>query len=147
MQLSLFIFLIILLAGCDSPMNNRIREGTLEGKYKEIKTSFKTSNLVAEVQWLDGPHGHINKSNHLLVVLYKNEKPYSLPKNQTLEFYATMPSMGHPMDDAGFFEEIDTGIYVNKSIKYNMPGDWKNELWIMDSDFNILDKLEWLIVF
>ncbi|MCB0363668.1 MAG: hypothetical protein KDD35_13155, partial [Bdellovibrionales bacterium] len=104
-------------------------------------------SLQVEVKWIDGPYGNINKTNHLVVFLYKEGKLYSLPENQTLEFYATMPSMGHPLDDPGVFESIDNGIYVNKSIRYNMPGDWKNELWIMDSDLKILDRLEWLIYF
>lgn len=82
-----------------------------------------------------------------MVFLYKNGNLHSLPEGQTLEFYATMPSMGHPMEDAGFFEEIDQGVYVNKAIRYNMSGDWKNELWIMDENLNILDRLQWLIYF
>ena len=34
-------------------------------------------------------------------------------------------------------------VYLNKTIRYNMPGDWKNELWIIDDQLNIQDKVEW----
>ena len=67
----------------------------------------------------------------------------SLPQGLTLNFYSTMPSMGHPMEDAGYFEKLGVGIYLNSSISYNMSGDWRNELWIMDSDYNIKDKVIW----
>ena len=134
MRFLIFIGLtFILLSGCDSPLNE--------------KANFSKSGLQAEVKWIEGPFGNIKKENHLVVFLYKDGGLFSLPDGQTLEFYATMPSMGHPLEDPGFFEEIDKGIYLNKSIHYNMPGDWKNELWIMDANFNILDRLEWLIYF
>lgn len=54
-----------------------------------------------------------------------------------------MPSMGHPMDDAGYFESLGDGLYINRTIRYNMPGDWKNELWILDQDLNIQEKVQW----
>ena len=146
MRYFLLIFTLLSLGACDSPMNNRVRDNK-EDAFTPRLESFTESDWQAEVRWLDGPFGNINQKNQLMVMLYKDGKLSSLPKNQTLEFYATMPSMGHPMEDAGFFEEVDTGIFINKDIRYNMPGDWLNELWIMDQDFNILDRLQWFIIF
>ena len=39
------------------------------------------------------------------------------------------------MESAGAFEELVEGIYLNTGIVYNMPGDWKNEILILDKDF------------
>ncbi len=135
------------LSACDSPMNNRVSDSGDTSGFDIEKKAFSSLEFQVEVKWLEGPFGNISKDNHLLVFLYKDEELVSLAENQTLAFYATMPSMGHPMEDAGYFEEIDKGIYLNKTIRFNMPGDWKNEIWIMDEDFNIMDRLEWLIFF
>lgn len=138
------LLMALTMTSCESPMNQRVNGKSL---LSQQKVSFTGLSIIAEVKWLEGPHGNINRNNHVMVFLYRGESLYSLPSGQTLEFYASMPSMGHPLHDVGFFEEIDTGIYVNKGIRYNMPGDWKNELWIMDESFNILDRLQWLIYF
>ncbi len=149
MQKYFFIYtFFFLLASCDSPMNNRIRSGGTDEKGGIQQSQFQVFNLEVEYQWLSGPFGNVEQENQLMVFLYNSHgELHSLPQGQTLEFYSTMPSMGHPMADAGFFEEISTGIYLNKGIRYNMPGDWKNELWIMDEDFNVKDRLEWLDFF
>ena len=140
-------FFTLFVSACDSPMNNRVSDnGDASGLVLE-KKSFGISEYKVEVKWLDGPYGRVTQDNYLLVFLYKVDRLVSLPETETLQFYATMPSMGHTLEDAGFFEEIETGIYLNKAIRFNMPGDWKNELWIMDSEFNIKDRLEWRIFF
>lgn len=143
----ILLLFIIVICGCDSPMNNRVNENNTKTT-KATTLTFTDRKLRVEAEWTYGPFGSIQKNNHLLVIL-KNEQgePESLPSPLTLNFYATMPSMGHPMEDAGFFEEIDKGIYINKTIRYNMPGDWKNELWIMDENYNVLEKVEWLEFF
>ncbi len=143
-NLILLFFTIISSIACDSPMNNRVRQDSQVKEQTFVTHDFETLNLSAETRWLLGPFGDIKKTNSLLVFVYDASGTLtSLPENLDLAFYATMPSMGHPMDDSGSFEEIDTGIYINKTIRYNMGGDWKNELWVMDKDFNILDRLAW----
>lgn len=135
--------LCVLSSACDSPMSHRVASGNRAQGGAESLT-FKSYDLTVEVNWLLGPVGNISTNNQLLVVV-KNHlgAPASLPEGHSLNFYATMPSMGHPMEDAGFFEELSPGVYVNKTIRYNMPGDWRNELWIMDRDLNIKDKVVW----
>lgn len=139
----LTLLFIFTLSACDSPMNNRI--STSYGiQNKAQKISFKEYPLTVETQWLVGPSGNITINNTLMVILKDSQGHLiNLPDDLSLAFYSTMPSMGHPMEDAGYFEQINDGIYINKNIKYNMPGDWKNELWIMDTQFNIKDKIEW----
>ncbi|MCB0379304.1 MAG: hypothetical protein KDD33_12495 [Bdellovibrionales bacterium] len=134
---------LLILSACNSPMNHRVEADSPTNKSLE-SMSFSSYSLAVEVQWLTGPVGNIQTKNQLLVIL-KNDQgaPSPLPEGLTLNFYATMPSMGHPMDDAGQFQYLGNGIYLNPSIKYNMPGDWKNELWIMDNQFNIKDKVTW----
>lgn len=138
-----FFSICIFIAGCDSPQNHRIREAAHTAS--EAQTLyFSTQELSVRVQWLVGPIGNINTNNHLLVIFTDaSGTPQSLPNGISLGFYSTMPSMGHPMDDAGFFEKISDGIYLNKTIRYNMPGDWQNELWLMDSQLNIQEKVLW----
>jgi hypothetical protein len=146
----MFIFstLLALQVSCNSPMNHRLRSAENDNKSLGLAESrFTGGEWSARALWVEGPFGNTNQNNYLLVFLYKEGRLQSLPSGQTLNFYATMPSMGHPMEDAGFFQELDEGIYLNKSIRYNMPGDWKNELWIMDANLNIVDQLEWLIFF
>ncbi|MEO0335647.1 MAG: hypothetical protein AAF202_04605 [Pseudomonadota bacterium] len=104
---------------------------------------YSNARLSVRPIWLKGPVGKIESTNHLLVQVTSQVSPARLPEGLSLEFYATMPSMGHPMEDAGFFEEIEVGLYLNKSIRYNMPGDWRNELWLMDSDFKVIDRVTW----
>lgn len=139
---TIYFMFFIFIMGCESPMNNRVL-GQPDALVAE-ELSFAELSLSVEPQWLSGPVGNININNQLLVVLRNSlGRLTSLPQDMSLNFYATMPSMGHPMDDAGYFEEIDTGIYLNKTIRYNMGGDWRNELWLMDADFNIKEKVLW----
>ncbi len=137
------VFLLTVVSACSSPMNNRVHDAGGEDKTNMELKYFASMGYEVEIKWVAGPFGSLQQENHLLVLLFKDGVLTSLPDGQSLEFYATMPSMGHPMEDAGFFTEVDPGIFVNKNIRYNMPGDWKNELWIMDSEWNILDRLEW----
>jgi hypothetical protein len=141
-----FLFLIgLFLVACESPMNQRVR-GVKDVSQERL--SFQNHEIFAEVQWLKGPFGLREQENHLLVILFNAAgERVSVPDGLTLSFYATMPSMGHPMDDAGFFTELQTGIYINTAIRYNMPGDWKNELWFLDSEFNKQDEVAWEIFF
>ena len=130
------------LTACDSPMNHRV-EG--DGGSAAIQTySFKAFSLNAKPQWIKPPVGEIKTNNELMVIVTDAAgERVSLPGGYTLNFYATMPSMKHPLDDPGFFKEVDRGIYINSAIRYNMPGDWRNELWIMDSNLEIVDRLSW----
>jgi hypothetical protein len=128
-------------------MNHRVGSQTKAIK-KSGTLSFNQYKLQAEILWLKGPVGDIRTDNTLLVILKdSNGALTSVPEGLTLEFYATMPSMGHPMEDAGYFENIGPGLYINQSIRYNMPGDWKNELWLLDNDFETQDRLSWEVFF
>lgn len=146
MKHTLLFFLIQwFLVACNSPQNHRVISNETNKNLQEKTLSFKTLGLQISTQWLSGPVGNIHINNALLVIIKDGDgQPTALPQDCTLTFYATMPSMGHPMDDAGFFEELDTGIYINKNIRYNMPGEWKNELWILDQDFHTQDKVSWI---
>lgn len=145
--LYMLITSFLIFSGCHSPMNNRVYDDIPKRNDGGDQLVFTQSSVHAEYRWLKGPFGGVVKKNTLMVILYLDDEPHSLRKDQALEFYSTMPSMGHPMEDAGYFEEVEKGVYINKSIRFNMPGDWKNELWIMDKEFNIVDRLEWEMLF
>lgn len=138
-----FILLCFLSVQCNSPMNHRTDS---PGKQAPAGKALNLSSLAISVntQWLVGPVGSINFNNVLLVQM-KNPQGelQDLPAGLFLQFYAIMPSMGHPMDDAGTFERIAKGLYLNSTIKYNMPGDWKNEIWVMDSTFKTIEAVQW----
>ncbi len=131
------------MTACDSPMNNRISPNSKSQDSSFQAMSFAQLNIDVEYKWVSGPVGRIDQKSHLIVFIYIDGVLQSLPKGLTLEFYSSMPSMGHPMDDAGFFEEIEPGIFINKNIRFNMAGDWRHELWVMDVNFNILDRVVW----
>ncbi|MCB0408243.1 MAG: hypothetical protein KDD34_08570 [Bdellovibrionales bacterium] len=136
----IFLLSFLLLTSCGSPINHKV-----EGEQKTSSfLSFKTFNLQIETRWLEGPVGNINTDNQLMVIV-KNQSNQlvSLPNGYSLNFYATMPEMGHPLDDPGFFEMVNEGIYINKTIRYNMSGKWKNELWIIDDASSVKDKVIW----
>lgn len=140
----LFSLSFLLIIACESPRNNRVSPNGLNVNPLSQTMSFLEFPYQVEVKWLVGPVGNINAKNQLLVVIKDQDgNPTSLPAQYSLGFYATMPSMGHPMDDAGYFEDLGYGIYLNKTIGYNMPGDWQNEVWIMDKEFNVLDRVIW----
>jgi hypothetical protein len=139
--------LALLICHCHSPMNHRTNEfQTMDQKTTSLE--FKTLGLAVKTKWLMGPVGSIQATNTLLVSVYDAEgELVDLPNDLQLQFYATMPSMGHPLDDAGTFTKIATGLYLNTTIKYNMSGDWQNEIWLMDSNFKIHGTVQWLEVF
>ncbi len=143
-----FYFLLLLgICGCDSPMNNRVNEPQNKAQ-QSISLRFESLALNIKTVWLAGPEGSINFNNKLLVILTNEQGDLTdLPNDTTLQFYSTMPSMGHPMDDAGTFVRMAKGLYLNDTIKYNMPGDWLNELWILDQNFQTVDAVRWLEFF
>jgi hypothetical protein len=141
--IAIFAALIAALIGCDSPMNNRVVSPEVT-KQKTQLLKLQVYPYSIETQWLVGPFGNLDQNNQLLVFLRDSSgQPVNLPESLTIDFYSTMPSMGHPLDDAGYFERISDGIYLNQHIKFNMPGDWKHELWLLDENFNIKDKIQW----
>jgi hypothetical protein len=141
---TLLVFLF--LGACDSPRNNRVAEGEEPEANQVNKQSFKSTGLLVQYQWLSGPFGNLKETSSLIVYLSREGKPVSLPQGQELNFYATMPSMGHPIEQPGYFDELSTGIYLNKNIIFNMQGPWQMELWVQDSlTSSILDKVEWSV--
>jgi hypothetical protein len=164
-----WLIFLFWFSGCESPMDNRVQESkNSQQKINTLKETTLVLNesaapnadpvdnnpvhttvaLTVKATWLEGPIGSINVNNTLLVRVYDEQGAYTdLPENIFLQFYSTMPSMGHPMDDAGTFTRISTGFYLNETIKYNMPGDWQNELWLMNQDYQILAVVKWLEYF
>lgn len=145
-----FIFVVVGLSSilnCNSPMNNRVAEQQ-QTQQKAQSIQFQNFPLRVETRWNVGPIGNLEKNNHLLVFLKDaNGNPASLPQGLTLEFYSRMPSMEHPLIDAGYFEKISEGIYLNPYIKFNMAGDWEHTLSIQDENYDIKDKIQWLEFF
>ncbi len=140
------VFLFFLIA-CDSPMNHRIEGDTESNPNSQSKLSFQKNNLQVKAIWLDGPYGNPKTNNTLMVILHQAGELKDLGENLELEFWSTMPSMGHPMEDEGWFERESKGIYINRNIKFNMPRDWLNEVRIIDLDSNIIEKVEWFMFF
>lgn len=132
------------LLGCQSPINNRVNEEGRPSEKSKQSHSFSKKGIDVEISWLNGPIGSIEVESQILVILRKNGEPYSLPNDNALFFYSTMPSMGHPLDDPGEFVEIESGLYLNRAIVFNMRGEWKNELWILNKEEDVEDELSWV---
>lgn len=143
----LFRFLILCalaLSACDSPIHNRVREVSSQSQSQMRELDLGTQHLKVSVIWLQGPHGDIHKTSELMVFVRNQQGELTdVSKDLDLHFYATMPSMGHPMDHAGHFIRLEKGIYLNSTIRFNMPGDWRMELWWMDANLNIQEELTW----
>ena len=138
--------MLLLLSACDSPRNNRVLPGDNKSAPLAANKVFNTNNYLVQYQWLSGPFSNVKQPSSLIVYLSRDGKPVSLPAGQDLNFYATMPSMGHPVEQPGYFEELSLGIYLNKNIVFNMQGPWSLELWIQETvTFDILDKVQWSI--
>ncbi len=143
----LFLILVsgLFLISCDGPRNHKVKKVSASGLGKSNeKMSFKSNKIQISVSWLSPLVGSIDKTNTLIVYLFNKQGALvDPPKDLTVEFYAIMPSMGHPMGDAGFFEKLDTGIYINKNIVFNMDGDWLMEVLLLNKDYVVQDKVEW----
>ncbi len=132
----------VLMSGCNSPRNNRVLSGDVKESAVVDQQIFATTNLMLEVLWVKGPFGTSTKASELMVVVTDADgERVSLEGG--LGFYAWMPNMGHPADDMGFFDEIETGVYLNSSIRFNMGGDWEVLLQEFDADFNVKDEVKW----
>lgn len=137
------VMIFLLLTSCNSPMNHRV-QSSVGDSHKLEMMSLNYFQFKVEFHWLIGPFGNANTDNHLLVILRdKNGIPKSLPDEFFLEFFSTMPSMGHPMSRAGYFERVSEGIYINKTIRFSMDGEWQHELQVVDSQYQIKDKVIW----
>ncbi len=149
----LSVLFLGLIMGC-SPLNNRYHEEDRATDKPEKTTQSSplkvnaTTSYTVEHQWVRGPFENIHEPSELLVFVYDDlGRLTALPKDVTLSFFATMPSMGHPLDQPGYFRELTPGIYLNSEISFNMPGDWKMELSVLDQNYKELDKVIWLTVF
>lgn len=142
------LLVLFVLAGCDSPRNQRVVTGADggAGSLSNAQATFKLSQLPLSFRahWLEGPFGNVQLDNALVVYIYDNNQQLTdLSNEQKLGFFATMPSMGHPLDQAGDFVRLAQGVYLNSTIRFNMPGDWRMELWVMDASDQILDQVVW----
>jgi hypothetical protein len=139
----ILICFCLVLSACGSPRNNRVKEGvSTSGVNSHV---FSTFNITAEATWLEGPFPEAVNSKLLVSLKDQEGRLLSLDAGKfELGFNAFMPSMGHYLDDPGFFEELSEGIYINSEIKFNMARDWRMDLMILDSNYDVKDKVEWL---
>ena len=139
---------VLIFTGCDSPLRHKV-DGVKDTSEKiQEALPLEQSSLQIKTQWAEGPFDNVAKASVLVVYVYNSQNQLSdLPNNKILGFYATMPSMGHPLDSAGEFIRLEKGIYMNSQIKFNMGGEWLMELWIFDLDYNIEDRVKWLTSF
>lgn len=148
MKFVLIFLFLILSAGCNSPLNHRLTEPEKPlDKSNATGLNFQTQALKVEKKWLEGPFGNVKKKSILIVYFYNAEQKLTdIPTGLSLNFFATMPSMGHPMDRPGYFEKISQGIYINREIVFNMVGEWEMQL-SLDTENETLDTLKWLETF
>lgn len=133
---------LLLLSACDSPLRHRVREQDGNGQSISL-LSFQESGYELRFQWLKGPFPNVSKTSSLMVYVYKDGDLVALPADRQINFFATMPFMGHALDQPGYFEELSPGIYLNETITFNMTGDWQMELWLQDLNGDILEKVSW----
>ena len=151
-----FFCLILAMSSLScSPLNNRYREED-RGKDKPASKLTEMSELKAsnkkfkiEHQWVGGPFGSIHQPSSLLIFVRDETGAFAkLPEGTQLGFSALMPSMGHPLDDPGFFKELQPGMYLNSAITFNMPGDWEMKISLLENQtFKTLDEIIWLELF
>jgi len=139
-----FMILGLLLSACDSPLNHRVEEDGKGGQGSMALLQFKQSQMTVKYEWLQGPFSNVNKPSTLMVYIYKDGTLTSLGADQQINFFATMPSMGHPLDQPGYFEELAAGVYLNKDITFNMSEEWEMELWLQNMNGDIQEKVTWL---
>lgn len=83
------------------------------------------------------------KQNLVVAVKSLNQEWVSLPTNYEFEFYAWMPSMGHPLKNSAVFTGGDSGLYLNTGIEFNMSGLWEMQILIWDENSNLIKKIIW----
>ena len=144
MKVSLLAFISI---GCAGPRMNKTATDSRSQKTNLATLNCKALDLQLTPQWLSPLSGSIHRPNSLLVIVKRNNEPTDLPPNLKMEFYSSMPSMGHPLHEPGSFRRLAKGVYINESIRFNMPGDWLHELWVVNEQLQIQDQVEWLEIF
>jgi hypothetical protein len=132
----------LILMGCDSPQNHKVSAS--QKNSFAIKTNLKQMDLKLEANWIEGPWFNLEQSSYLIVTI-KNYKDLrqSLPEGYELEFSATMPSMGHGLDQPGYFEQIFEGVYQNPEIYLQMTGEWDFQISIWDEEGNLVESTTW----
>lgn len=136
------VVFLLLLSACDSPLRHRVKEQDGSGPSLSL-LSFQQSGYELRFQWIKGPFPNVSKASSLIVYVYKDGDLMALPTDRQINFFATMPSMGHALDQPGYFEELSPGIYLNETITFNMTGEWLMELWLQDLKGDILEKVSW----
>lgn len=139
----LFLVLSVIFVGCNSPRNNRVSGGEISTEAATEIQMFSATGLRLNVMWITGPFGTNTKTSEMMVIVTDSKGVRASIKGE-LGFYAWMPSMGHPAGDAGFFEEVETGVYLNSGIRFNMGGEWELSLQDLDEDYNVKDEVKWL---
>ena len=145
MRVFLYLIFIFVFLGCHSPKKHRLVDSGRGSNQEKIETmGFKDFDINIEVQWLSGPFGNKDMDSQLLVISRNSEgELINLPEGYIFSFMATMPSMGHPLHQPGSFVGLGGGLYLNKSIRYNMDKEWQNQIFILDGDYNIKDEVVW----
>lgn len=139
--------LVLALLGCGSPQNHKVNlNGSLnEGgptRSTPISYTMSSTGLNIEVKWLQGPFTRASEASELMIFVRDQNGELSSIDSE-LGFYAWMPSMGHPMEDAGFFEKVSEGVYLNSHIKFNMGGEWEMFFQVYDENYDVLSEASW----
>jgi len=124
-------------------------QGGTSEKSSDVAVPYNFRKLVikADVEWLEGPFGEPVDSKLRVVLKNLSGELVSLNSDlYELGFNAFMPSMGHYLDDPGYFVEISEGVYENSAIKFNMANDWRMDLMVFDLDYEVVDMVQWFEV-
>lgn len=140
------VVIFLTLLACEGP--NKFKSSSqnaadMEG-WRNNKLELNLSHFDVSLTWLVRPRVGGSKSSSLLVkVLDSTSNLVDLPEGVSLEFYAWMPSMGHPLTDAGSFERLSTGVYLNNGIVFNMGGEWEMQLMLWGKSDEVIHDLKW----
>ncbi len=141
----IWVLMLAVLISCDSPRNNRIEMQGSNVSGQSETYSLNKLELNLRVLWLEGPYSSVGQNSVLTVYVYNLDgELINLPEGLSLEFFSVMPSMGHSLDDPGYFKNVSQGVYENRDIYFQMGGDWQSEVQVLDSNSNYIDKISWL---
>lgn len=144
------IFLSMALGGvgCSkSPWFQHTRGGDLEDPLvilnaEESKT-YELMNHEVQARWLEGPFGDPMEASTLVLYLRDAQtgRLKSLEEPYELFVYGWHTSMGHGTASDGDTLELERGVYLNSSLRFNMPGDWDVFVQIYEGD-TLLDEFD-----
>ena len=137
---------LVFLSACGGPKDYQVVNAPqLQVLNNSQLLVFKNQPYRVSFTWLESIKTSVKDKNKLIVYVYNSQKELvDLPEVLNLEFYASMPSMGHPMENEGVFQRVAQGIYLNQDIVFNMGGEWLMELWLINAQFEVKDQVAWI---